>query len=357
MAFSIDGGTEKRIEILTNAKWRKSEIRIDGNPAASLSKNELYAGYDIPLSDGSILNFKLAKHVLQPDRMQITKNGHPIAPLITSYDNQMMVNNAANTIYIVAFINLIVGIISLFVKIEAFALFKFGWMNVAIGLVFLLLAIFAQRKSFIAMLLFIIIFGIDSLSYVVLSLATGNYFVILVFLVRIVFLGPVFLGLGEIFRKKNKFISKIFSIIGAAAMVAAMLGMLAILAWAIMNVITTGKQLTPYFSRASGKSATISAPLAVPSGGSCNLKIKDTAKSVNIRDKADSSTGKVVDYLSNSDVATVLGSDGGTAGNEWWLIEVLHDGKTVRGWVTGKWVDIENSASCSKLQSIATPTP
>jgi hypothetical protein len=78
---------------------------------------------------------------------------------------------------------------------------------------------------------------------------------------------------------------------------------------------------------------------------------------VNIRDKADSSIGKVVDYLGKSDVSAVLGNDGGTPGNEWWLIEVTHKGKTIQGWVTGKWVEFVNSANCSRIKPVATPFP
>ncbi len=357
ITFTIDAGGEKRIEILASRKWNEVEVRVDGIQACIISKKELFSGYDLPLSDGSVLNIKRPRFFLDMRRLLITRNGLPISRSVTGYDNQMAVTNAAFLIYIVAMVNLILGILSIFVKIDAIAMFNFGWLNVIFGFVFLVLGFFAQRKSIVAMILFIVIFGLDSLTLLFLLLQTGNYIIILVFLIRLVFLAPVFLALGEIFRRKTKIVSRLFNFAGAILMIVAMVGMCGVVTWSISNAVAAIKEITSSYPISGKRPTTLPAALVIRSDGSCNIKIKDTAASVNMRDKADSSIGKVVDYLDKSDIATVLGSDGSSKGNEWWFIEVTHKGKTNQGWVTNKWVEFEDSANCSQIKPIATPFP
>lgn len=357
MAMTIDVGGEKRLEIITNAKWRETEIKLDGSHVATLTKNELYSGYDLKLTDGSILNIKLAKHVLQPDRIQITVNGQSIAPVLTRFDNERVINNAAGMVYMIAAINLIFGVISLFVKIEAFAQLKLGWQNIIFGLVYLILGFFTHRRSALALILFILIFGFDSFPFIILSFLTLNSLVIGVLLVRVAFLAAAFIALGEIYNRKNKAISKAGYYVGSGLLIVVLLVFCVGTSWAALNAVSSVKQLFSAYPNLLPHPATMSAPKTMSSSDSCRLKIKDTAESVNMRDKADSSTGKVVDYLARNDLASVLGNDGGTAGNEWWFIEVVHDGKIIQGWVTSKWVEFENGATCSGMQQIATPFP
>jgi hypothetical protein len=359
MVYNIEAGGEKRIEIVTNAKWRQTEIWFDGSRAATLPQKELSSGYDLPISDGSTLNFKLAKFAFQPHRLQITRNGEPIYKTITSYDNPMFINNAAYMVYIVAIINLAVGIVSVFTQIDAFSPFKFGWSNIIFGAIFLVLGFFAQRRTFVALILFIMIFGVDSFYAFVSALGTGNYFLFLIFFMRLIFLGPAFLGLGEIFRRKTKAVSTLFNVAGAILMIVALVGCCVFVAWSISKLATSVKQLTTDYPNLLPHPAALSASLpkksTVLKGDSCYLKIKDTAEFVNMRDKADNSTGKVVDYLDKNDVAVVLGNDSGSPGNEWWYVKVEHKGITNQGWVTGKWVKFEDDANCLQVQQIATP--
>lgn len=357
MIFTIDAGGEKRVEILASRKWNEIEVRVDGILACTISKKELLSGYDLQLSDGSVLNIKRPRFFLNMQRLLITRNGQPISHSITSYDNQMAVNNAAHLIYIIALVNLILGIISIFINMEAFSPFQFGWLNIIFGFVFMILGFFTQRKSVAAMILFIVIFGLDSLSFLLLLLQTGNYIIILVFLIRLVVLAPVFLGLGEVFRRKTKIVSTLFNITGAVLMIAALVGMCGVVTWAITNAVTAFKGISSSYPISGKRINSVQATFGVGKNGSCTLKIKDTAEAVNIRDAADSSTGKVVDYLGKGDLAEVLGKDGGATGNTWWFIEVVHGGSTVQGWVNNKWVEFEVSANCSRIKVIATPFP
>ena len=61
ITFTMDAGGQKRIEILASRKWNEVEVRVDGVQACIISKKELFSGYDLPLSDGSVLNIKASQ--------------------------------------------------------------------------------------------------------------------------------------------------------------------------------------------------------------------------------------------------------------------------------------------------------
>lgn len=89
---------------------------------------------------------------------------------------------------------------------------------------------------------------------------------------------------------------------------------------------------------------------------SCYLTLKDIAESVYVRDKADKTNGKIVDYLDINDVALVLGHDG-NPNDGWWYIEITHRGKSNKGWIATKWVKLQDVENCSQMKQIATPFP
>ncbi len=89
---------------------------------------------------------------------------------------------------------------------------------------------------------------------------------------------------------------------------------------------------------------------------SCYLTLQDIAESVYIREKADKSSGKIIDYLDINDIALVLGHDG-NPNDGWWYIEITHRGKTTKGWIATKWVKLQNIENCSQVRQIATPFP
>jgi hypothetical protein len=87
----------------------------------------------------------------------------------------------------------------------------------------------------------------------------------------------------------------------------------------------------------------------------CYLTLLDTAESVYIRDKADKSTGIVIDYLNINEVAQILGNNK-YPDTDWWYIEINHRGKTTKGWIGNKWVKVQNEENC-ELSQMVTPSP
>ncbi len=237
MAIIIKEDREKRLEIRTSAKWREIEIRFDGSLAAKISRRELIAGKDIQLSDGSELNIKLPSPNFQPSRLQITRNGQPLGQEVSSYENQMAISGAANIIFLVALINLFAGIGSMFIHIEALAPLKLGWPNVIYGIVFLVLGIFAQRKSALAMILFVVLFGLESLPMALIFLQSISIYVFGIILMRIVFFAPVLFGLSEIYRQKKSWLARVFKWLAFVLIVISLAGLLILIGWIITQVL------------------------------------------------------------------------------------------------------------------------
>jgi len=360
IAFTIEAGGEKKIEIYATRKWREVDIKVDGVLACTLNRDELLSGYDLTLADGSVLTFRRPGSPLNMQHLIITHNGQPLSRVVTGYDNQAAISGAASIIFMVAVINLIVGIVSMLKPVDALAMFKFGWQNIAFGVVFLALGFFAQRRSGLAMGLFILLFGLDTLPVLILSLQTRHYFVILVFLMRLVIFFPVFLGLSELFRRKAKPLSIAFSVLGIVLAVIAMLGMCSVLTWSLTNLSVSVKQLIAKYPNllphpAIVEGTPIETTQVEQMGETCRLRIKESAEFVNILDLADNASGKMVDYLGVKDTALVLGKDGSSPGNEWWYVEVTRNGKASRGWIPDKWVVL--GEGCAQVTVIATPVP
>lgn len=357
MAFTLHEDGENRLEISSDGKWRSTDIRLDGKLAATLSKGELFKGYDLTLQGGSVLQFKLKRHFMQRERIQITVNGQSIRSKVTGVENDMIIHNAAGLLFMIAAINLIIGFISIYFKPEGLIRLGLGWQNIAFGLVYVILGIFTGRKSALALILFILIFGVDSVAFVILSLVTLNWIFIFILLFRMAFLSAAFIALGEIYQRRGSPVAGPIRIVGIVLIILSLVGFCGGTTWAFTNAFVSIRQLTEAYPNLVPHRAASPTPGVVAANSGCSLKVKDTAESVNIRDQADSSTGKVVGVLYRGDIANVIGSDGGLIGNAWWLIAVKQDGNNIQGWVTGKYVELGNEKGCVKVPTVATPYP
>jgi len=118
----------------------------------------------------------------------------------------------------------------------------------------------------------------------------------------------------------------------------------------------TEQQRTEIMGIINSSIRTFAATLTALPKTSCYLTLVDTAESVYIRDKADKTNSKIVDYLDMNDVALVLGHDG-YPNDGWWYIQITHRGKTTEGWIATKWVKLQSLENCAQVKQIATPFP
>jgi hypothetical protein len=368
LIYPFGAGGMGQIEvIIKGVKWDEICVWFEGQQAGIFRRKPLYTGQDLQLSDGSLLNLNLSRNQFQPERLKISRNGQPIHRIVTEAMQQVQVDYASNGMYFIGFFSMGMGIASLFTRFKILEPLSFGWPTILLGLLFVVLGFFTRRRSMPALIIAIVIYALDGLIglLIILSaLSTGSYILIgnpFMHLVLLMVMVNGIDGINAIHHKPKSRIIEFFNISVAAIMV---LSLCAISMTIIYLMLQMGSLLTPGSAAPptpvvlgwllnQGSPAQPTPQVLEPVGDLCTLTIKDPSVTVNMRDLADATAGKRVDYLDGSDTASVLGMDGGN----WWYIEVTHRGKTSRGWVFSNLVDLGNSASCSSIQSIATPFP
>jgi len=350
--FEPDGGKQLEV-VIKGVKWDEIAVWFEGKQAGIFSRRALHSGQDLQISDGSRLNLRLSRNNFQPERLKISRDGQPIHRIVTDAMQQVIINNASTAIYLIGFSNIVIGLSSFFIKIEILEPFKPSWPYVVYGFVFLVLGFFTRRRSMLALMLAIIVYTLDGLIGVAIIIAvlyTGSYVLIGNPLVHIGFLVVMINGIDGINAIRQKPKSKIVAFVTIAFSGLIILSLCVLMILIVNNMMSLGSLVIP-------KTRPQSTSQAAEPVGSCVLKIKDSAGSVYIRDKADATKGEIVDYMDINDTALVLGGDGGNPGDAWWYIEVNHRGKTSKGWVFGNLVELGNSESCTRIQQIATPFP
>lgn len=356
LIYPFQPGGEQGIEVvIRGAKWDEIFIWFEGKQVGVFSRRAMRAGQELQLSDGSRLELKLSRNQFQPERLKISRNGQPIHRIVTEDMHQAVINYAGDAIYLIGFSTLILGVVSLFIRIKILEPMTFGWPYILFGLLFVVLGFFTRRRSMPALMLAILIYSLDGLvSLFVLfsALASGSYILFGNPFVHIGFLVAMVNGIDGINAIRGKHRSPIVaavSIIFSALIVLSMCGLVALV---FFNFRALGALLRPLPHLPSSNPT-----MVVSEGSNCSLTLKDPTGTAYIRDLADSDSGRVLDYLDGTDSPQVLGSDGGAPGDAWWYIMVTHRGKTTTGWVFANLVVAGNSAGCSAVQPVATPFP
>ncbi len=78
-------------------------------------------------------------------------------------DPQTKLNSAYGIVFFVAYLNIILGVLSLLFQVEFLQKLGFGFVSTIIGLVFLVLGYFVKRKSNIALIIAIALFALGGI--------------------------------------------------------------------------------------------------------------------------------------------------------------------------------------------------
>ncbi len=195
-SFALEAGEEKRLEISWKGLWKEVTISLDGNSIGVIpDQKALSAGQEFPLLDGSTIKVQLVKKFTSTE-LQVLRDGQPLPG--SSSDPQIQFKNAYQMVYFVAGLNLILGVISFLFNLEFLQQLGIGFGSIIFGLVFLMLGLFVQRKSTIALILAIGIFALDGIAGLFLAASQGYNPGIGGIFVRIILLVPMFQGVGAI---------------------------------------------------------------------------------------------------------------------------------------------------------------
>jgi hypothetical protein len=161
--YALERGGGKSLEISTGTFiWqKKTEVRLNGNLIGSFpSQKELAEGKLLPLPDGTTLRiqfvqsfFSLGFRVLRNDK-----------PLPGSYSDPTAIKfgESVSIIYLIASIKIVLGFLAINFQVEFLQTLGFGMFSVAIGFILLVLGFFTQRRFLIALIIALIIYGLES---------------------------------------------------------------------------------------------------------------------------------------------------------------------------------------------------
>ena len=192
--FEKDG--PKRLELSWKALWKDLTIRLDGEQIGAIpTHKELTAGKEFTLPDSSILKVQLIDRIYATN-LQLLRNGQPLPG--SASDPQSRLRTAYILLYLLAGLNLVLGLAAELFRFDFLLAIGMGLVSIIFGLVMLVLGIFVQRRSRLALGLAMAILAIDGLAGVALAVTQGYPPSIAGFVVRGLLIIAMFPGLGAI---------------------------------------------------------------------------------------------------------------------------------------------------------------
>jgi len=155
LKYALERGGDKSLEISWKGQWKNTEVRLKGNLIGAIpNQKELRTGQIFQLPDGTSLIVQLVK-----SELRVLRNDKPLPG--SNSDPATRLAQAFGIVYFIAGLNIALGFIALILQVEFLQTLGFGIISVAIGFIFLLLGFFTQRRSRIALIVALIIYGLD----------------------------------------------------------------------------------------------------------------------------------------------------------------------------------------------------
>jgi hypothetical protein len=155
LKYALERGGDKSLEISWKGQWKNTEVRLKGNLIGTIpEKIELRKGQMFQLPDGTSLKVQFFTSGLR-----VLRNNKPLPG--SSSDPARRLAQSFESIYTIAGLFLVLGFIAYFFQVEFLQTLGFGVFSIALGFVFLVLGFFTKRRSSIALIVALIIFGLD----------------------------------------------------------------------------------------------------------------------------------------------------------------------------------------------------
>jgi len=158
--YALERGGDKSLEISWEGHWKNTKVRLNGNLIGAIpNQKELAEGQLFQLPDGTSLRVQLVRTFLS-DGFRVLRNDKPL-PGSISDPARTRLAQSFGIIYFIAGLNIVLGFIALIFQVEFLQSLGFGINSVAIGFIFLVLGVFTQRRSIIALIIALIIYSLD----------------------------------------------------------------------------------------------------------------------------------------------------------------------------------------------------
>ncbi len=206
-SFALEAGGPKRLVISWKGIYKEVNVSLDGTRLGIIpNQKALSAGQEFRLADGSTIKVQLVSKVYGSE-LRVLRNGQPLPG--SASDPQTRLKNAYRMVYFVAGLNLVLGLVSFLFNVEFLLEIGIGFASILFGLVFLALGFFVQKKSLFALFVAIVIFALDGIGGLFLSVAAGYNPSVGGLIARVILLIPMIQGVGAIKALKSSSIQPV----------------------------------------------------------------------------------------------------------------------------------------------------
>jgi hypothetical protein len=187
--YSLEQGGAERLKVSWKPFWNNMTIELDGEIIGTVAtQKELKKGQSFQLPDGSTLDVKLARTWVSSE-LQLLRNGQPLPG--SGSDPLTRLKQSYGLIYFIGVFNLVLGLIGFLFQVDILLEMGFGVAVMVMGIIYLVLGFFVQKRSKIALIITLLIYGTDSLLLLLNGFSPG-------IIVRILFIAWMWQGFGAI---------------------------------------------------------------------------------------------------------------------------------------------------------------
>jgi hypothetical protein len=154
--FPIERNGPKRIEVTWSGMWKNFTVKFDGADVGNATKEEINAGKEFTLSDGSTFKVHL-RRVGMSTELALLRNGVPLPG--SGADPVQLVKTAAGIVYFLGGLQALLGLIAVVGRVEALEAAGLGVESLVIGVVLGVLGFFTMQRSKLALALAMVVFA------------------------------------------------------------------------------------------------------------------------------------------------------------------------------------------------------
>ncbi len=188
-SYAIEQGGMERVLVSWKSFWKDLTIEFDGNLIGTIpNQKELQKGRTFELSDGSNLEVKLARTWASAE-LQLLRNGKPLPG--SGSDPRTRLKQSYGILYFVGGINFVLGLVAWLFQIDFLLELGMGLYSIIVGSIYLLLAFLVQKRSRIALILAMLLYGLETILGAMNGAVSG-------LIVRVLFMVMMWQGFGAI---------------------------------------------------------------------------------------------------------------------------------------------------------------
>lgn len=169
--FALEPNGPKRLSLSWGAFWKNFTVALDGQQVGALTPDELKAGKDLPLPDGSTLRVHL-KQGFGNAGLELSRNGKPLPG--AANDPVSMVKGAGYLLYFLAALNALLGAAAVALNIEVLLANGIGVASIVLGFIFAVCGYFTMQRSLVALVIAIVLYSLDAVATLAMAVGAGG---------------------------------------------------------------------------------------------------------------------------------------------------------------------------------------